>query len=81
MANGCRQVMLTLTAMHVAAGTYACFFLPDRAAMASLYGLMNNAVLLAYYGAPLSTIGAVLKEKSSKSIYFPTVLINGINGN
>jgi solute carrier family 50 protein (sugar transporter) len=64
----------------VAAGTYACFFLPDRAAMAATYGLVNNAILLAYYGAPLSTISAVFKEKSAKSIYFPTVFINGING-
>lgn len=74
------QLMMTLAAVHVAAGTYACFFLPDRAAMAATYGLVNNAILLAYYGAPLSTISAVFKEKSAKSIYFPTVFINGING-
>ena len=28
----------------------------------------------------MSSIGKVLKEKSASSIYFPTVLVNGING-
>ena len=37
-------------------------------------------MLLAYYGAPLSTIGKVIEQKSAESIYFPTVLANGCNG-
>ena len=79
-AKRIETVMMAMVAIHAVAGTASCFFLPDRAAMASLYGIVNNAILLAYYGAPLSTIGQVLKEKSAASIYFPTVLINGING-
>jgi solute carrier family 50 protein (sugar transporter) len=71
---------MAVLSIHVTAGTFACFFLPDRAAMANLYGLVNNAILLAFYGAPLSTIGKVIREKSASSLFLPTVLISGING-
>jgi len=74
------KMMMAMTAIHVAAATTCAFFLPDRAAMISLYGIVNNAILLMYYGAPLSTIGTVLATKSADSIFFPTVLINGLNG-
>ena len=42
-------------------------------------GLVCNGILLAYYGAPLSTIGTVLKERSARSIYLPMVVLNGLN--
>jgi solute carrier family 50 protein (sugar transporter) len=74
------KMMLLMTGVHVAAGITCAFFLPDRAAMTSLYGLINNAILLMYYGAPLTTIGTVLKSKTSDSIFFPTVALNGLNG-
>jgi solute carrier family 50 protein (sugar transporter) len=80
VSNRIETVMMAMVAIHLAAATTSAFFLPDREAMSSLYGMVNNAILLAYYGAPLSTIGKVLSEKNSDSIYFPTVLINGING-
>lgn len=79
-AKSLEKTMLAMVAIHAIAGTACAFFLPDRAAMVALYGFVNNAILLCYYGAPLSTIGAVLKTKSANSIFFPTVLINGLNG-
>jgi solute carrier family 50 protein (sugar transporter) len=80
VAKRIETVMMAMIGIHLAAATTSAFFLPDRAAMSSLYGLVNNAILLAYYGAPLSTIGKVLSEKNSDSIYFPTVFLNGVNG-
>ena len=79
-ARKVETVAMLMVGIHVAAGTVSAFFLPDRAAIASLYGIVCNAILLAYYGAPLSTIGTVLKTKSAASIFLPTVLINGLNG-
>ena len=79
-ARKIENVFMAMMTVHVVAGTACAFFLPDGKAMAGLYGLVNNAILLLYYGAPLSTIGKVLKEKSAASIYFPTVAVNGLNG-
>ena len=73
------SVTMLMAGIHTAAGLACAFLLPTRAAMISLYGIICNGILLAYYGAPLSTIGKVLKEKSSASIFFPTVLLNGLN--
>ena len=64
---------------HSAAGLACAFLLPTRQAMVSLYGIVCNGILLAYYGAPLSTIGTVLKKRSAASIYLPMVLLNGMN--
>ncbi len=72
--------MMAMVAIHITVGTYACFFLPDRVAMGNLYGLVNNVILLAYYGAPLGAIGKIISTKSASSLFFPTVLINLING-
>jgi len=74
------STFMAMAAIHVAASAMSAFFLPDRAAMIALYGIVNNLILLLYYGAPLSTIGKVFKTRSSASIYFPTVLVNGLNG-
>jgi solute carrier family 50 protein (sugar transporter) len=79
-ARKIENVFMAMMAVHVVAGTTCAFFLPDAKAMAGLYGLVNNAILLLYYGAPLSTIGKVLKDRSAASIYFPTVAVNGLNG-
>merc|ERR1719421_1181772 len=65
--------------IHTAASLTCAFVLPTRAAMISLYGIICNGILLMYYGAPLSSIKTVLQSRSAASIYFPTVLLNGIN--
>ena len=72
--------MLALLVAHTAVAISCAFFVPTRAAMAALYGTFANFILLAYYCAPLSSIAQVLKDKSAVSIYFPTVLVNLING-
>jgi len=79
-AKRVETTLMCMVAIHLAASAVSAFVLPDRAAMITLYGFVNNAILLMYYGAPLSTIGKVLKTKSAASIYFPTVLVNGLNG-
>lgn len=74
------KTMMTLTAVHIAVAVGCIFLNLDRSQMVTTYGVLCNVILLAYYGAPLSTIGSVLASKSSASIYLPTVLVNGING-
>lgn len=45
---------LVLAAIHAATAVACAFFVPTRAGMASLYGIVSNLILLAYYGAPVS---------------------------
>lgn len=78
-AEKIQKVAMLMAAIHTATALACAFVLPSRAAMISLYGIVCNLILLAYYGAPLSTIGTVLKERSAKSIYLPMVLLNGLN--
>ena len=74
------KTFMAMVSGHAITGTICAFCLPDRTAMAALYGLVNNAILLLYYGAPLSTISSVLKTQSSASIFLPMVVLNGLNG-
>lgn len=78
-ARKIERLAMLMATVHTAAGLACAFLLPSRQAMISLYGIVCNAILLMYYGAPLSTIGKVLKERSASSIYVPTVLLNGLN--
>jgi len=80
MVKRIERLTLTMGAIHMVAGLVAAFVLPTRSAMVAMYGILCNAILLAYYGAPLSTIATVLQERSAASIYLPTVLVNGANG-
>lgn len=43
-----------------------------------LVGIVTNGILITFYGAPLSTIAQVLKEKSTASIHVPTMFLNTI---
>jgi len=45
-----------------------------------IVGITVNANLVFFYGAPLSTIFAVLKTRSSSSIHIPTMIWNTANG-
>jgi len=80
VAKQVEMTMMVGTAVHIAAAVWCAFCAPSRDAMITVYGALSNVILLGYYGAPLSTIGKVIKERTSKSIYLPTVLVNGING-
>lgn len=43
----------------------------DIRGLQTLWGLAANFILVLYYGAPLSTVYAVLKTRNSASIYIP----------
>eukprot|EP00878_Enallax_costatus_P016032 GHUV01016808.1.p1 GENE.GHUV01016808.1~~GHUV01016808.1.p1 ORF type:complete len:222 (+),score=60.16 GHUV01016808.1:184-849(+) len=44
-----------------------------------MWGFTCNAVTIAYYGAPLSTIVQVIRSRNSNSIYLPMCICNLIN--
>jgi len=78
-AKRIESIAMLMACVHLAAGLACAFLLPTRAAMISLYGLVCNGILLAYYGAPLSSMAKVLSSRNADSIYLPTVLLNGLN--
>lgn len=47
---------------------------------ASLVGIISCCFSISYYAAPMSTMAKVIAEKDASSLYFPTILINIING-
>ena len=79
LARRVEALMLAVLSVHAAAGVTCAFFLESRDDMERCYGYLCNAILLAYYGAPLSTLAEVVKRRSAASIYLPTVLLNGLN--
>lgn len=44
-----------------------------------MWGFTCNAITIAYYGAPLSTMFQVIRSKSSSSIYLPMCIANLVN--
>lgn len=44
-----------------------------------MVGIVTNCILIFFYGAPLSTIFTVLKEKHTASIHIPTMMLNTLN--
>ena len=56
-------------------------FLPFSARQRELFiGIVVNANLVVFYGAPLSTIAKVLKTRNSASIHIPSMLTATFNG-
>lgn len=45
-----------------------------------IVGILVNFNLVFFYGAPLSTIYTVLRERNSASIHIPTMITNTLNG-
>jgi solute carrier family 50 protein (sugar transporter) len=43
-------------------------------------GVLANSILVVYYSAPMSTLWEVVKTRDSKSMHFPLVLCNCLNG-
>jgi len=60
---------------------YVCWIDVDAETeqIVSLLGLINNACLLLYYGAPLQALMKVVRERSSASIHRPTMLLSWVN--
>ena len=84
-----RAAMVALYGVVCNAILLACLCLeiqnhgPSRARHAhesNVIDALNHRIACTDYGAPLSSIGAVLRSRSAASIYFPTVAVNGING-
>ena len=80
MQRRLESLTLGVSAIHAIAALSCAFVLQSQAAMVKLYGLLANAILLAYYSAPLSSLAKVVRTRSAASIYLPTVLLNGLNG-
>lgn len=47
---------------------------------ATLTGTISCCFSIAYYAAPLSSMAKVIAEKDASTLFFPTILINVING-
>lgn len=65
---------------------YVCWILPSSvdadtitAHIVTILGVINNACLLLYYGAPLQALAKVVRERSSASIHRPTMLLSWAN--
>lgn len=44
-----------------------------------MVGIVTNCIVVFFYGAPLSTIFQVLKERHTASIHIPTMILNTLN--
>lgn len=45
-----------------------------------IVGVCNNIILVFFYGAPLSTIWTILKDRNTASLHIPTMILNTLNG-
>ncbi|CAJ1945932.1 unnamed protein product [Cylindrotheca closterium] len=43
-----------------------------------MVGIVTNCILIVFYGAPLSTISQVLKDRHTASIHVPTMILNSL---
>lgn len=73
-------LLLIFMGVLLGSGMVSSLVLKDMAARTSLAGYIANAIVFLYYGSPLSTLGQVLKEKSSASLYAPLIGVNVLNG-
>ena len=70
-------VLMSMAGLWIALGTILTFF--DAMGLESkvlMVGSVTNCILVTFYGAPLSTIFQVLKEKHTASIHIPTMILN-----
>lgn len=73
------KVVVGVITIWVAIITSICFLDVETAKKELIVGIAVNINLLFFYGAPLSTIFAVLKTKDSSSIHRWTMLMNTAN--
>ena len=52
----------------------------DLDAKVLMVGIVTNCILVLFFGAPLSTIFQVLRERHTASIHIPTMILNTLNG-
>ncbi|KAL7506635.1 hypothetical protein ACHAXN_003887 [Cyclotella atomus] len=73
------KVVVAVITVWVAIITAICFLDADKSQKELIVGIAVNINLLFFYGAPLSTIFAVLKTRDSSSIHRWTMLMNTAN--
>ena len=52
----------------------------DLDAKVLMVGIVTNCILVLFFGAPLSTIFQVLRQRHTESIHIPTMILNTLNG-
>ncbi|KAF8054899.1 APY5 [Scenedesmus sp. PABB004] len=73
------MTMLLLSApIILVLGVISAFVLSGNQAQL-MWGFTCNAITIAYYGAPLSTVVQVIRSRSSASIYLPMCIANLVN--
>lgn len=78
--NQLTAVAVVTSAASIAASFWTCFLLKTAAARQLLTGYFANVILVVFYGAPLSTLRMVLRDKSAASIYAPLSFLSLLNG-
>ncbi|CAJ1945931.1 unnamed protein product [Cylindrotheca closterium] len=75
------NIAMFMCTLWVIVGTVLAFVdAMDLDSKALMVGIVTNCILIFFYGAPLSTIFQVLKEKHTASIHIPTMILNTLNG-
>lgn len=74
------KVAVGLSFVSVVASCVNCFFLKTMEARQLCAGYIANIILVAFYGAPLSTLKNVIETKNAASIYAPLSILNTVNG-
>lgn len=78
--NQLMAVAVVTSAATITASFWTCFLLKTAAARQILTGYFANIILVVFYGAPLSTLKLVLRDKSAASIYAPLSFLSLLNG-
>ena len=74
------KVVLCVIAFWLVVVSIVCFLDTTKAIRQMIVGIVGNANLVFFYGAPLSTIFTVLKTRNSASIHICTMMANTFNG-
>jgi uncharacterized protein with PQ loop repeat len=45
-----------------------------------IVGVVTNGILIFFYGAPLSTVLRILRDRTTNSLHIPTMILNTLNG-
>jgi len=73
-------IVMFMSTLWVILGTILAFVdAMDFDAKVFMVGIVTNCIVFFFYGAPLSTIFTVLKERDSVSIHIPTMILNTAN--
>jgi len=74
------RLVIGLGSVLVVSGYVISTVLDTFDAKRTVAGLVANGMLMLYYGAPLTALAQVVKQKDSSSLYWPLSLMSVING-